>query len=103
MSCFRRFWRRKREAEAAGKGFGSIRNPIGMMEQEHDWEAERLEKMREIARDYQLPEKRTRNCVCCSGNWKRWRRPCMPTRAWKAAFSSRARWPRKDARSKQAA
>ena len=27
-----------------------------MLEQEHDWEAERLEKMREIARDYQLSE-----------------------------------------------
>lgn len=39
------------------KSFGSIRNPIGMIEQEHDWEAERLEKMREIARGYQLPEK----------------------------------------------
>ena len=44
------------EAETAGKSFGSIRNPIGMVEQEHDWEAERLEKMRELARDYQLPE-----------------------------------------------
>jgi regulator of cell morphogenesis and NO signaling len=44
------------EAEPAAKGFGSIRNPIGMLEQEHDWEAERLEKMREIARGYQLPE-----------------------------------------------
>ena len=44
------------EAEPAEKGFGSIRNPIGMMEQEHDWETERLEKMRQIARDYQLPE-----------------------------------------------
>jgi regulator of cell morphogenesis and NO signaling len=38
------------------KSFGSIRNPIGMLEQEHDWEAERLEKMREIARDYQLSD-----------------------------------------------
>ena len=45
------------EPHAAEKGFGSIRNPIGMIEQEHDWEAERLEKMRQIARDYQLPEK----------------------------------------------
>lgn len=44
------------DARAAGKSFGSIRNPIGMIEQEHDWEAERLEKMREIARGYQLPE-----------------------------------------------
>ena len=43
------------EPDAAPKGFGSIRNPIAMIEQEHDWEAERLEKMREIARDYQLP------------------------------------------------
>jgi regulator of cell morphogenesis and NO signaling len=40
----------------AAKSFGSIRNPIGMLEQEHDWESERLEKMREIARDYRLPE-----------------------------------------------
>ena len=44
------------EAETAKKGFGSIRNPIGMIEQEHDWETERLDKMREIAQDYQLPE-----------------------------------------------
>lgn len=44
------------ETQAAEKGYGSIRNPIGMIEQEHDWEAERLEKMRQIARDYQLPE-----------------------------------------------
>lgn len=44
------------EAESAAKDFGSIRNPIGMIEQEHDWEAERLEAMRKIARDYQLPE-----------------------------------------------
>jgi regulator of cell morphogenesis and NO signaling len=44
------------ETESAAKGFGSIRNPIAMVEQEHDWEAERLEKMREIARGYQLPE-----------------------------------------------
>jgi regulator of cell morphogenesis and NO signaling len=45
------------ETHGAGKGFGSIRNPIGMIDQEHDWETERLEKMRQIARDYQLPEK----------------------------------------------
>jgi regulator of cell morphogenesis and NO signaling len=45
------------EPQPSEKGFGSIRNPIGMIEQEHDWEAERLEKMRQIARDYQLPEK----------------------------------------------
>ena len=44
------------EPEAAEKDFGSIRNPIGMIEQEHDWEAERLEKMRQIARGYRLPE-----------------------------------------------
>lgn len=44
------------EADPGQKSFGSIRNPIGMLEQEHDWEAERLEKMREIARDYQLSE-----------------------------------------------
>jgi len=40
----------------AGQNFGSIRNPIAMMEQEHDWEAVSLEKMRSIAQDYQLPE-----------------------------------------------
>lgn len=45
------------EPPQSEKGFGSIRNPIGMIEQEHDWEAERLEKMREIARGYRLPEK----------------------------------------------
>lgn len=48
------------EAEAQGerveKGFGSIRNPIGMLEQEHDWETERLAKLRELAQGYQLPE-----------------------------------------------
>jgi regulator of cell morphogenesis and NO signaling len=44
------------EAPETEKGFGSIRNPIGMIEQEHDWETERLEKMREIARGYRLPE-----------------------------------------------
>jgi regulator of cell morphogenesis and NO signaling len=44
------------QAQPAQKAFGSIRNPIGMLEQEHDWESERLEKMREIARGYQLPE-----------------------------------------------
>jgi regulator of cell morphogenesis and NO signaling len=44
------------ETPAAKPSFGSVRNPIGMVEQEHDWEAERLEKMREIARGYQLPE-----------------------------------------------
>jgi regulator of cell morphogenesis and NO signaling len=44
------------ETRAAQKGYGSIQNPIGMIEQEHDWEAERLEKMREIARGYRLPE-----------------------------------------------
>jgi regulator of cell morphogenesis and NO signaling len=44
------------KAQAAEKDFGSIRNPIGMVEQEHDWEAERLEKMREIARNYQPPQ-----------------------------------------------
>ncbi len=40
----------------ARKGFGSIRNPIGMTEQEHHWETERLDKMRELADDYKLPE-----------------------------------------------
>jgi len=42
--------------EATGPSFGSIRNPIGMVEQEHDWETERLEKMRKIARDYKLTD-----------------------------------------------
>jgi regulator of cell morphogenesis and NO signaling len=42
--------------QTAVKGFGSIRNPVAMVEQEHDWEAERLEKMREIAQGYQLSE-----------------------------------------------
>jgi len=45
------------EPQPAEKGFGSIRNPIGMIEREHHWETERLEKMRQIARDYRLPEK----------------------------------------------
>ncbi len=38
------------------KEFGSIRNPIGMTEQEHQWETERLGKMRELAGNYKLPE-----------------------------------------------
>lgn len=38
------------------KEFGSIRNPIGMTEQEHQWETERLGKMRELAKDYKPPE-----------------------------------------------
>jgi len=42
--------------EVVEKGFGSIRNPIAMIDQEHDWETERLDKMREIARNYELPE-----------------------------------------------
>ena len=41
---------------AGATTFGSIRNPIGMTEQEHHWETERLGKMRELAGDYQLPE-----------------------------------------------
>jgi regulator of cell morphogenesis and NO signaling len=44
------------ETAAAPAGFGSIRNPIAMVEQEHDWETEDLEKMRKIALDYRLPE-----------------------------------------------
>jgi regulator of cell morphogenesis and NO signaling len=36
-------------------GFGSIGNPIAMVEQEHDWEGERLEKIRQLAQNYQLP------------------------------------------------
>lgn len=43
-------------AETPAAGFGSIRNPIAMVEQEHDWETERLEKIRELAENYQLPE-----------------------------------------------
>jgi regulator of cell morphogenesis and NO signaling len=44
------------EPETPAPGFGSIRNPIAMVEQEHDWETERLEKIRELAENYQLPE-----------------------------------------------
>jgi len=44
------------KAEPPEKGFGSIRNPIDMLEQEHDWEGERLQRMREIAQGYQLPD-----------------------------------------------
>ena len=42
--------------ETPSPGFGSIRNPIAMVEQEHDWETERLEKIRQLAQNYQLPE-----------------------------------------------
>ena len=41
---------------ARSPSFGSIGNPIAMVEQEHDWEAERLEKIRELAQNYELPE-----------------------------------------------
>lgn len=44
------------EATTAKPAFGSIRNPIAMVEQEHDWEDERLEKLRELAHNYQPPE-----------------------------------------------
>jgi regulator of cell morphogenesis and NO signaling len=44
------------ESERPSPGFGSIRNPIAMVEQEHDWETERLEKIRQLAQNYQLPE-----------------------------------------------
>jgi len=44
------------EPERSSPGFGSIRNPIAMVEQEHDWETERLEKIRQLAENYQLPE-----------------------------------------------
>jgi len=43
-------------SEKTGQSFGSIRNPIAMAEQEHDWEAERLAKMRNIAGNYRLPK-----------------------------------------------
>ncbi|HKP70385.1 MAG TPA: iron-sulfur cluster repair di-iron protein [Pyrinomonadaceae bacterium] len=36
--------------------FGTVRNPIRMMMNEHDVDGERLRKMREIANDYALPE-----------------------------------------------
>lgn len=42
--------------QAPTPGFGSIRNPIAMVEQEHDWETERLEIIRQLAENYQLPE-----------------------------------------------
>jgi regulator of cell morphogenesis and NO signaling len=45
------------DAETPTPGFGSIGNPIAMVEQEHDWEAERLEKIRKLAQNYELPEK----------------------------------------------
>jgi regulator of cell morphogenesis and NO signaling len=44
------------QAKSPGPSFGSIGNPIAMVEQEHDWEAERLEKIRELAQNYELPE-----------------------------------------------
>ena len=43
-------------AGAVTPGFGSIGNPIAMVEQEHQWETERLESIREMAENYELPE-----------------------------------------------
>jgi regulator of cell morphogenesis and NO signaling len=43
-------------AATVAPAFGSIGNPIAMVEQEHDWEAERLEKIRKLAQNYELPE-----------------------------------------------
>jgi regulator of cell morphogenesis and NO signaling len=36
--------------------FGSIRNPIGVMELEHQAEGDRISRIREITMDYQAPE-----------------------------------------------
>ena len=36
--------------------FGSVKNPIRMMMMEHDTDGERLKQMREISKDYTLPE-----------------------------------------------
>lgn len=36
--------------------FGTVNNPIRMMMYEHDTDGERLKKMREISKDYELPE-----------------------------------------------
>lgn len=36
--------------------FGSVQNPISMMEQEHEMAGELLAKIRELSNDYQLPE-----------------------------------------------
>lgn len=44
------------ETRLPGPAFGSIGNPIAMVEQEHDWETKRLEKIRELAQNYELPE-----------------------------------------------
>ncbi|MEX1097975.1 MAG: iron-sulfur cluster repair di-iron protein [Planctomycetales bacterium] len=35
--------------------FGSVRNPIGMMEHEHDQAGEGLQRLRELTRDYAVP------------------------------------------------
>jgi len=44
------------ETRSPGPSFGSIGNPIAMVEQEHHWETERLEKIRQLAQNYELPE-----------------------------------------------
>ena len=36
--------------------FGNVKNPIRMLMMEHDLDGERLRKMREIAKDYELPD-----------------------------------------------
>jgi regulator of cell morphogenesis and NO signaling len=43
------------DAASPAPSFGSIGNPIAMVEQEHDWETERLEKIRKLAQNYELP------------------------------------------------
>jgi regulator of cell morphogenesis and NO signaling len=36
--------------------FGTVRNPVGMMMREHDTAGEILRSMREVSRDYEIPE-----------------------------------------------
>jgi iron-sulfur cluster repair protein YtfE (RIC family) len=67
------------EATTAAPAFGSIGNPIAMVEQEHDWEAERLEKIRKLAQ-LRASGMRPKSCACCFMNWKHWKPRCTRTR-----------------------
>jgi regulator of cell morphogenesis and NO signaling len=75
-----------------GQSFGSIQNPIAMMEQEHDWEAARLEKMRSIAQDYQLPENAHEKLRLLFRQLEALEASLHSTPFWKAASCSRRRW-----------
>ena len=76
--------------------FGSVRNPVAMMMNEHDGAGSALRSMREIATD--MPRRLT-PASASRRSTRRWRpsKPtCTSTSIWKTTFSSRgrSRWER---------